>query len=633
MCIKMRLLIIIFFFSLNASATNYYVSNLGSDGANGLTTGTSWQTISKINGFNFTAGDSIFLNKNNSWNERLNPPRSNIYFGTYGTGNKPLITGFQSLTLTNQGSNIWSATAANSVKKQNTIVVNGLISAKARFPKTGYLYSSNSGTNQNRLVVTGLTGSYTGAELVARGYFWIIDVNTVRSQLVDTLNISPSFTYAINGYSYFFQNLPSYCTLQNEWAYDSTSKLLTVYSVGMPTIKYSTIDTLVFMNNKSYITFDGLKFDGSNLIALDADTSSHITIKNCAFDNNGRTTIYGQMSTYAVIKNDSLQNSLSNAIFIVRGCDNDSVYNNYVKNIGVFAGMGESGNGTYQGTYIQGLNSYIVHNEFDSVGYAAIVFNGTNSLVYRNYIKNCCFVKSDGAGIYTFDAAGSIAGSLIRSNIILNGVDGVSNDMAAGIYLDNNSQGATVDSNTIQKATLYAFFLNYANNIEIHNNIIDDSLGIPFGLQGGINIKFTKNILYSRSSSQYIFHINSSTSLLAMDSNTYLRPIAEVNKIYGVKINTALTDFQQWKDSTGFDNNSISTLTGVTSAPGVLYFNATLAPVTKTFIGTYKDTKGVYYTNSIVLQPFASAILFYATAQTINYGNKLRGLIFKRIKV
>lgn len=629
----MRLLFIILLFSLKASATNYFVSNTGSDAANGLSTVTAWQTISKVNGFAFLSGDSIFLNKGNLWNERLNPPRSNIYFGAYGTGSKPLLTGLQSLNLTNQGGNIWSATATNSIKKQNTVLINGLIRAKARFPNTGHLSSNNASTTQIRLVVPGLTGNYVGAELVTQGPKWIMDVNKVASQMVDTLNLSTALTYAWFDYKYFYQNLPSYCDVQNEWAYDSTSKLLTVYSVGSPTIQYSTIDTLVFMDNKSYITFDGLKFTGANLIALDIDTSDHVTVKNCTFDNNGRTAIYGQMSPYPLIKSDSIINSLSNAVFIVRGCDNDSVYNNYVKNTGIYPGMGESGEGTYQGTFIQGLNSYIVQNEFDSVGYAGIVFNGTNSLVYRNYIKNYCFLKSDGGGIYTYNAAGSIAGSLIRSNICLNGVDNLFGYIAAGIYLDNNTQSARVDSNTIQNATNIGLFLHVNSSISVHDNLVDDSIGVPFAIQGGGGIRATKNIFYSRSAAQVVFSINSALQLAAFDSNYYLRPIAEANKIYGVKGNTAITNYQLWKDTTGFDANSVSVLPGITSAPGVLHFNATLAPVTKTFAGTYKDAKGTFYTNSILLQPFTSALLFYASVQQSNYTNKLRGLRFKKIKV
>ncbi len=54
---------ILLLISFKANAIIYYVSNAGSDAANGLTTGTSWQTISKVNSVSFNPGDQILLKK------------------------------------------------------------------------------------------------------------------------------------------------------------------------------------------------------------------------------------------------------------------------------------------------------------------------------------------------------------------------------------------------------------------------------------------------------------------------------------------------------------------------------------------------------------------------------------------
>jgi len=96
----MRRLIIIPFLLLTlfCSATNYYVKNAGSDAANGLTPATAWQTINKINTSTFSAGDTIFFNKGDTWRETLTVPSSGslihyIVFTSYGTGDKPRILG------------------------------------------------------------------------------------------------------------------------------------------------------------------------------------------------------------------------------------------------------------------------------------------------------------------------------------------------------------------------------------------------------------------------------------------------------------------------------------------------------------------------------------------------------------
>ena len=104
-----------------SSGTTYYVSNSGSDSNNGTSTTTPWQTISKVNGETFSAGDSILFRKGDTWREELvipnsGTPGSEIYFGAYGTGDMPNIFGsIQATSWTETGtSNIWqSSTSMN----------------------------------------------------------------------------------------------------------------------------------------------------------------------------------------------------------------------------------------------------------------------------------------------------------------------------------------------------------------------------------------------------------------------------------------------------------------------------------------------------------------------------------------
>jgi hypothetical protein len=99
------LFILAFVFSLTAKGNTYYVSNAGNNANNGLTTGTSWRTLSKVqssgNAGTIVAGDSVLFNRGDSWYEFLHWWSINggscqsgtngnpIYFGAYGTGAKP----------------------------------------------------------------------------------------------------------------------------------------------------------------------------------------------------------------------------------------------------------------------------------------------------------------------------------------------------------------------------------------------------------------------------------------------------------------------------------------------------------------------------------------------------------------
>lgn len=94
---KLIFIISFLFVTLLLSATNYYVKTGGSDAANGLTDGTAWLTLNKVNNSSFSPGDLILLNRGNTWNEDLHLNQSGIsntsqiIVDAYGNGNLPLI--------------------------------------------------------------------------------------------------------------------------------------------------------------------------------------------------------------------------------------------------------------------------------------------------------------------------------------------------------------------------------------------------------------------------------------------------------------------------------------------------------------------------------------------------------------
>ncbi len=83
-----------------ASATTYYVSSsLGNDSNSGTSSSAAWQTVAKVNGRTFVAGDSILFRRGDVWNESLVPASSGasgnpITFDAYGSGAAPNLTGY-----------------------------------------------------------------------------------------------------------------------------------------------------------------------------------------------------------------------------------------------------------------------------------------------------------------------------------------------------------------------------------------------------------------------------------------------------------------------------------------------------------------------------------------------------------
>jgi len=53
--------------ALPVSATTYYVAAAGSDSNAGTSSGTAWQSVAKVNGATFSAGDSVLFNRGDAW--------------------------------------------------------------------------------------------------------------------------------------------------------------------------------------------------------------------------------------------------------------------------------------------------------------------------------------------------------------------------------------------------------------------------------------------------------------------------------------------------------------------------------------------------------------------------------------
>lgn len=651
---RVFLILILLLCGFSCFATTYYVSNAGSDAANGTTTGTSWQTLSKVNGFSFASGDSILLKCGDSWNEQLKPPASNLIFASYSTGDRPIITGFVTATMAHVGGNIYNS-SITPASNLNTVLINSKLSIKARFPNSTYL-TFTSGTDST--LVTSLTGTpdYTGKEIVVRDTHWIIDVSTVTAQSVGNISISPKLTYPVNvntfgGNGYFFQNDISFLDSTNEWAYAAGT--LSVYSTTIPAVQYSNIDTLVWVRQKSNITFNGLSFAGANKTVFELDTSNNITIQSCIINNCGTNGITAEKSHHVTVTEDSMQNILNTAIYfgskdpynvMVDTCNKPTVTNCYIKNIAIYAGMGLNDNEKYYGIHISGDSCNISYNRIDSVGYIPLRWNGRSSVINYNYISKYAFIKDDAGGIYSYIGTEYQfrydTGSQVKYNTIMSGLSatGGINPSASfgggskGIYMDNFVNGVTIEGNTCFDNSIASLNLNEASTITVRENTFVDSAGYPVRARGAADKlhtnTFKRNIYYQRKSTNQVVYMAgvAPIAIAASDSNYFVRPTDQSSA-------TILTygafDYgfpHLWQDSTGFDLQSGVTPTEIRNNIGRLFYNPYSTDSIITLDDTYIDVYGtVYLTNQeVTLTPFTSKLLFVYTVGLTKSAGLLR---------
>lgn len=656
---KRLFFISLFFISINSFATKYYVSLAGSNVNTGTSSRTSWKTIGKVNSTIFKKGDSILFNRGDKWREQLITPGDNIYLGAYGTGARPVITGFTTLTnWINDGKGVWHANVPEATTDLIVVTINGNLQRMGRYPNANILnagYLTNTGVNTNTPGVTGpalsTTTNWTGAEIVMRKNHWIIDRCKVISHNDGTVIYAnpKGSSYAPElGYGYFFQNDIRTLDQFGEWYLDKSSKILFVYfgahNPSSYTIKSSVIDTLINVGAHKNNTIDNIAFEGANNLAISSRYGVNISVEYCSFNNN-----YSAISLVGITNltttNNVITNTLNNGIIT---SDKEGTYQiiqyNSFKNTSLFTGMSGSGDGNANVIAQNGYGAHIEYNIIDSSGYIPIVFVGNYDTVRYNYITNYNLTKDDGGGIYTVSRNITATGSDIGYNIINNGIgakEGTPNYTKPGstydthgIYLDEESNHVIVHDNSISNCKDGAgIVINLGkDNVLTNNNIYNVRVGLTITRMPDRNlirnIIFTSNVVYPEVSNFLYWNgslntpsgISIKADIMAMfksiDSNYYRSDIAApFNWIYhlsngGKFFAPAAINFSGWQRYVGRDIHSF-----VLPVAATLYkINPTAKAVVYDLGGyNYTDATGVRYANRLTLRPFTAKVLFKET--------------------
>src|SRR3989339_2020685 len=187
-----------------AYAATYYISSTdGDDTCTGLsqspyTTGVTAcpiKTLTKLNTKTFSPGDSILFKKGDTFYGSITVSQSGtagnpITFSSYGSGEKPIITGFTDVTSwTNLGNNIWESTSpVSTLSTLNMVTINNVNTAMGRWPNAdntngGYAtlesHSGSTSITDNQLMETPY--NWTGADIINKVAFYILNRSTITS--------------------------------------------------------------------------------------------------------------------------------------------------------------------------------------------------------------------------------------------------------------------------------------------------------------------------------------------------------------------------------------------------------------------------------------------------------------------
>ena len=334
---KLILPILLLHLAMMVNAATYYFS--ASSGNDSRTTSqaqnsaTPWQTISKLNAIipYLQPGDQVLFKSGETFMGGINVTVSGtsslpITFGSYGSGSKPVISGFSTATnWTQVRTNVWEAPFWEPNGKEGMVVMNNRQQAIGRYPNAsttngGYLtINSNNGSTQLTSSQLPASPNWTGADIVIRKQRWILDRSTVTSQSGSTINFVAASSYAVlNNYGFFIENSTNTLDQNGEWYYDaSRSRLQMYFSNNSPTaytVKASSVETLVTISFQNYITFNNLDFEGANSYAFNLTNCNSILLTNSIINFTGIDAVKALSSTYIQITNSTITNSNNNGI-------------------------------------------------------------------------------------------------------------------------------------------------------------------------------------------------------------------------------------------------------------------------------------------------------------------------------
>ncbi len=634
---------------------NYYLSSSTGDDSRTSTqaqsSATPWKTIAKLNGSTFLPGDSILLKRGDVWHETFIVPSSGnssspIIISSYGSGANPILTGFSTITgWTDEGGGLFSKTIIVESSILNLVTVDGRNTGMGRYPNTGWLtYESN---NANLSITDNQlsgTPNWTGAEAVIRKNKWMLDRNTITNHSATTLTYTTGSPWTPKAsYGYFIQNSLSTLDIPGEWYYNGTKFYIFFGPVDptTKTVKIATINRLAYINNKSYITFDRLAFEGANTVALQNTSGKNIVIQNCTFNFSGKDAVYidNTVSSGATmtIDGNTINNSNECALRLRGTTSNTWVKNNSINNTGIIPGSGSSDDDTYDAIVIYGANSIIENNTIDSSGHNGIGIRTSSGITARyNYITYFGLTRYDAGGIYSWNANSNVTSRTFTKNIILHskqtseGVGSVTELSLYGIYLDEYTTNTLVSYNTVAYCHDAGIHILNSADDNIENNVCFDN-GYQFSLVHAWNygvaitgLLVKNNIFLSKTNAQPAFYFrddsNPFSAFGTADNNYYARPIDD-NLVIRTSINGSNTNrnLANWQSLSTQDMQSKKSPVNITNTSDLRFeYNATNTNKVVSLGSSYIDVTDTIYTNSITIPPYSSVILIKSQSTETN---------------
>ncbi|HYE98466.1 MAG TPA: right-handed parallel beta-helix repeat-containing protein, partial [Planctomycetota bacterium] len=482
--------------------TTYYVDVEGGDDANpGTDPAAAWKSLARVDEAQprLQPGDRVLFRRGQRFPGPLRVRRSGVVeapitYGAYGEGQKPELTGFETPSnWTPAGEGVWETACRPGSSPLNLVTIDGTARAMGRFPNAGdpdggYLkVTAHAGRGSITCPTLGADPDWTGGEAVIRKYRWVLDRDKILRHSGGTLALAPASSYEpVNGHGFFIQNHPRTLDTFGEWYFDPAKRTLRVYfgpaGPARHAVRVSAVDVLVEARDRQDLVFEGLRLTGANRAAMRLDGSTRVAIRDCEIRGSGVNAVEGNHVAGIKMEDVLIEDTQNNAIAFPSSVNASAFRRLTIRNTGMTAGMGGSGDGTYNAmTLMGGDDVQIEAFRITDTGYIPVHFSGRRILVRGGFIEGFCSVKDDGGGIYTFKGTADRTESTERrivGNVVLRsrgapaGAEGATKGF--GIYLDDMASHVEVRGNTVA-GTDGGIFLHNARACQVTGNTFFDN--------------------------------------------------------------------------------------------------------------------------------------------------------------
>jgi Right handed beta helix region len=233
----------------------------------------------------------------------------------------------------------------------------------------------------------------------------------------------------------------------------------------------SVADSLLSLNNVSYLNFEGLIFEACRGTAVVMTDCTHSKIAGCVLRNLGGKAIAVEGGSQDGVVACDIYGTGAGGISL-RGGERSSLTpgghfaeNNHIHNYGRWTRM------YTPAISLSGVGNRAAHNLIHDAPHMAIGFGGNDHIIEFNEIHHVCMESNDAGAMYA-GRDWTMRGTVIRYNY-LHDITGFRGRGCVGVYLDDMFCGTKIYGNVFYNVTRAAF-IGGGRDCTVENNIFVD---------------------------------------------------------------------------------------------------------------------------------------------------------------